>query len=65
MCVRACRLILLRCQDFWTTRCVRCPAALDALDALAAEEESGAVVYVSVNLDDLEGARKVVSSAEG
>ncbi|CAN0240957.1 unnamed protein product, partial [Hapterophycus canaliculatus] len=57
--------------DFWTTRCVRCPAALDALDGLAATAaasagegktpDAGAVTYVSLNLDSLEGARQMVS----
>lgn len=52
-------------SDFWTTRCVRCPAALDALEGLAAKRESPApaagVKYVSLNLDSLEGARGMVS----
>eukprot|EP00903_Cladosiphon_okamuranus_P006246 g6130.t1 len=52
--------------DFWTTRCVRCPAALDALEGLALKakgESPGAagVKYVSLNLDNLEGARGMLS----
>ncbi|CAN0552912.1 unnamed protein product, partial [Ectocarpus sp. 12 AP-2014] len=51
--------------DFWTTRCVRCPAALDALEGLAAAAAAAAtddpVTYISVNLDSLEGAREMVS----
>jgi len=45
--------------DFWTTKCVRCPGALDALEALAAQDSE--VIYISLNLDDLEGAREIVS----
>ncbi|CAN0061529.1 unnamed protein product, partial [Ectocarpus sp. 4 AP-2014] len=50
--------------DFWTTRCVRCPAALDALEGLAAAAAAAATddpaTYISVNLDSLEGAREMV-----
>ncbi|CAM9870341.1 unnamed protein product, partial [Phaeothamnion confervicola] len=64
--------------DFWTTRCTRCPAALDKLEerascaaaaAITATGGSGAdgatggggsVVYVSLNLDSLEGARAII-----
>ncbi|CAM9334266.1 unnamed protein product [Scytosiphon promiscuus] len=62
--------------DFWTTRCVRCPAALDTLEGLAAASSAsaakeagdgadGAVTYVSLNLDSLEGARQMVSEGGG
>lgn len=50
---------------------MRCPAALDALEGIAGantvtsgEEQTrtaGAVTYVSLNLDSLEGARQMVS----
>lgn len=47
--------------DFWTTRCTNCPAALDALDALARERPS--VNYVGVNIDDASLARELVAKA--
>eukprot|EP00904_Undaria_pinnatifida_P005329 jgi/Undpi1/1926/HiC_scaffold_12.g05313.m1 len=50
--------------DFWTTRCVRCPAALDALEELAAAAattaEGSRVTYISINLDSLEKAKEIV-----
>jgi Thioredoxin-like len=43
--------------DFWTTRCTRCPAALDKLNALAPSvREVHSIEFMSVNLDDHEGA---------
>jgi thiol-disulfide isomerase/thioredoxin len=43
--------------DFWTRRCTRCPAALDKLNALApSAREAHSIEFVSVNLDDHEGA---------
>jgi thiol-disulfide isomerase/thioredoxin len=43
--------------DFWTTRCTRCPAALDKLNTLApSAREAHSIEFVSVNLDDHEGA---------
>lgn len=47
--------------DFWTTRCTNCPAALDALDAIARERPS--IAFVGVNIDDAGLARELVSRA--
>jgi hypothetical protein len=57
-------------EDFWTTRCTRCPKALDRLDRLAAEEkeknnnakdEQNKVTFVSICCGDkLDGAREIL-----
>ncbi|CAM9942000.1 unnamed protein product [Choristocarpus tenellus] len=48
-------------QDFWTTRCTNCPAALDQLDLLAKSRPS--VAFISVNIDDASVASSLVSKA--
>ncbi|CAN0406699.1 unnamed protein product [Hapterophycus canaliculatus] len=50
-----------RLADFWTTRCTNCPAALDALDAIARQRPS--VKFVGVNIDDASAARELVTQA--
>mmetsp|Transcript_18239 Transcript_18239/g.26667 ORF Transcript_18239/g.26667 Transcript_18239/m.26667 type:complete len:159 (-) Transcript_18239:205-681(-) len=44
--------------DFWTTKCTRCPAALDKLNDMA--EEKPDVVFVSCCLNDKEVAADMV-----
>eukprot|EP00566_Odontella_aurita_P028010 CAMPEP_0113535232 /NCGR_PEP_ID=MMETSP0015_2-20120614/5590_1 /TAXON_ID=2838 /ORGANISM="Odontella" /LENGTH=199 /DNA_ID=CAMNT_0000434461 /DNA_START=127 /DNA_END=726 /DNA_ORIENTATION=- /assembly_acc=CAM_ASM_000160 len=46
--------------DFWTTKCVRCPAALDDLDELSRRPEYAEVQFVSICLDSCDGARNVI-----
>eukprot|EP00611_Tribonema_gayanum_P031185 TRINITY_DN8916_c0_g1_i1.p1 TRINITY_DN8916_c0_g1~~TRINITY_DN8916_c0_g1_i1.p1 ORF type:complete len:268 (+),score=42.23 TRINITY_DN8916_c0_g1_i1:72-806(+) len=47
--------------DFWTTRCTRCPSALNKLDAAAAAGATPNVAFISVNLDDFEAARALTA----
>lgn len=49
--------------DFWTTRCVRCPAALDKLDALAANDRYANVQFLSVCCDKADGAREIIDKS--
>ena len=44
--------------DFWTTQCVKCPAALDKLNEMATEHPD--VQFVSICCDSLDGAREIV-----
>lgn len=44
--------------DIWTTRCTRCPAALDKLNETAAVEDG--VQFVSICCDKLDGAREIL-----
>lgn len=44
--------------DFWTTQCVKCPAALDNLNELAIEHPD--VQFVSICCDSLDGAREII-----
>mmetsp|Transcript_8099 Transcript_8099/g.11664 ORF Transcript_8099/g.11664 Transcript_8099/m.11664 type:complete len:190 (-) Transcript_8099:415-984(-) len=46
--------------DFWTTRCTRCPDALDKLDAMKNEAKYSNVEFVSVCCDKLDGAREII-----
>jgi hypothetical protein len=50
--------------DFWTTRCTRCPAALDKLQALASNASSddryANVQFISICCDSLDGAREII-----
>lgn len=51
--------------DLWSNACVRCPEALDKLNALAGslkeEVEEGLVFFASVNIDDKAKARGLVA----
>jgi hypothetical protein len=51
-------------KDFWTTRCTRCPAALDKLQALAsnsnADDRYANVQFISICCDSLDGAREII-----
>jgi hypothetical protein len=50
--------------DFWTTRCTRCPAALDKLQALASnsspDDRYANVQFISICCDSLDGAREII-----
>ncbi|CAN0118232.1 unnamed protein product, partial [Discosporangium mesarthrocarpum] len=50
-------------QDFWTTRCTNCPAALDSLDELAALCPSASFVAVNIDGTDAAAATLVLESA--
>ena len=57
--VRNNRLMVL---DFWHTKCVKCPAALDKLnEAAEADLTQGDVVYVSCALSQGPGNRDLAS----
>jgi thiol-disulfide isomerase/thioredoxin len=47
--------------DFWTSKCVKCPAALEKLNEEAGEDKSGEIIYVSCALSQGDGNRDVVS----
>lgn len=49
-------------SDFWTTRCTRCPAALDQLDERAQKHPD--VTFLSVCCDKLDGARSILEAAD-
>lgn len=47
--------------DFWTTRCERCPAALDHLNKMAVDlGENAPVVFASMNCDDADFAKELI-----
>jgi thiol-disulfide isomerase/thioredoxin len=51
--------------DFWTTKCVKCPAALEKLNEEAEEACSDDVVYVSCALSQGEGNKEMVRDLVG
>lgn len=53
-------MITLSDIDFWTTRCTRCPAALDRLNEMAADPAYGNVHFVAIVCDSLDGARNII-----
>ena len=46
--------------DFWTTKCVQCPSALDELNRVASEMPN--TRFVSICLDKLDGAREIIEA---
>lgn len=46
--------------DFWTTKCTRCPAALDELNAMAASPIYKNVKFASICCDCCDGAREIL-----
>mmetsp|Transcript_6119 Transcript_6119/g.7760 ORF Transcript_6119/g.7760 Transcript_6119/m.7760 type:complete len:170 (+) Transcript_6119:94-603(+) len=48
--------------DFWTTKCERCPDALDNLNNLAALPEYSNVKFTSIVLDECDGARNIIET---
>lgn len=47
--------------DFWTTKCVKCPAALEKLNDEAGEDDSGEILYVSCALSQGDGNMEMVT----
>eukprot|EP00527_Entomoneis_sp_CCMP2396_P000656 CAMPEP_0198151760 /NCGR_PEP_ID=MMETSP1443-20131203/56989_1 /TAXON_ID=186043 /ORGANISM="Entomoneis sp., Strain CCMP2396" /LENGTH=188 /DNA_ID=CAMNT_0043817543 /DNA_START=80 /DNA_END=649 /DNA_ORIENTATION=+ len=50
--------------DFWTTRCTRCPQALDDLNEIASQEQNESVRFISICCDKLDGAREIIENWE-
>lgn len=50
--------------DFWTTRCTRCPQALDDLDRMAADDQYKNVNFVAICCDQCDGAREILERDE-
>mmetsp|Transcript_81780 Transcript_81780/g.122855 ORF Transcript_81780/g.122855 Transcript_81780/m.122855 type:complete len:200 (-) Transcript_81780:162-761(-) len=46
--------------DFWTTKCTRCPDALDKLDNMAQDPKYENVQFISICCDKLDGARDII-----
>ena len=47
-------------SDFWTTKCTRCPDALDKLDKMAQDPQYASVQFISICCDKLDGAREII-----
>ena len=45
--------------DFWHTKCVKCPAALDRMNEMAGEDATGEVLYVSCALSQGPGNKEL------
>ncbi len=62
------KLMFLFCArtstDFWTTKCTRCPDALDSLDAMATLPEYANVNFTSIVLDECDGARNILEEPD-
>jgi thiol-disulfide isomerase/thioredoxin len=50
--------------DFWTTKCTRCPDALDKLDDMAKDPKYKDVQFVSICCDKLDGARDIIEKED-
>lgn len=48
--------------DFWTTKCTRCPAALDKLQTMTKEHSN--ITFVSICCDKLDGAREIIEQED-
>jgi thiol-disulfide isomerase/thioredoxin len=48
--------------DFWTTKCTRCPDALDKLNDMAKDPKYSNVRFVSICCDQLDGAREIIEA---
>eukprot|EP00586_Coscinodiscus_wailesii_P012771 CAMPEP_0172520730 /NCGR_PEP_ID=MMETSP1066-20121228/292174_1 /TAXON_ID=671091 /ORGANISM="Coscinodiscus wailesii, Strain CCMP2513" /LENGTH=307 /DNA_ID=CAMNT_0013303537 /DNA_START=50 /DNA_END=972 /DNA_ORIENTATION=+ len=46
--------------DFWTTRCTRCPEALDILNDMAKQSRYSEIQFISVCCDSGDGARNII-----
>jgi thiol-disulfide isomerase/thioredoxin len=46
--------------DFWTTKCTRCPDALDKLDKMAQDPQYANVQFISICCDNCDGAREII-----
>jgi len=47
-------------SDFWTTKCTRCPDALDELNKMAQDPKYQDVQFISICCDKLDGARGII-----
>eukprot|EP00985_Skeletonema_marinoi_P006936 scaffold3030_cov106-Skeletonema_marinoi.AAC.4 len=50
--------------DFWTTKCTRCPDALDQLNELATDERYKKVKFASIVCDSCDGARNIIDKED-
>ena len=57
-------MILTINLDFWTTKCVRCPDALDNLDVMATQPKYANVQFTSIVLDECDGARNIIETPD-
>lgn len=46
--------------DFWTTKCTRCPDALDKLNQMAQDPKYSNVQFISICCDKCDGAREII-----
>lgn len=51
-------------SDFWTTKCVRCPDALDNLDKMATLPQYAGIQFTSIVLDECDGARNIIETPD-
>ena len=51
-------------EDFWTTKCTRCPDALDNLNSMAQQPEYANVHFSSIVLDECDGARNIIETPD-
>ncbi|KAG7366420.1 AhpC/TSA family protein [Nitzschia inconspicua] len=50
--------------DFWTTKCTRCPDALDKLNHMAQDPKYQDVQFISICCDKLDGARDIIEKED-
>lgn len=50
--------------DFWTTKCVKCPDALDNLNSLAQNPQYANVEFTSIVIDACDAARNIIEEKE-
>ena len=50
--------------DFWTTKCVKCPDALDNLNSLAQNPKYANVEFKSIVLDACDTARSIIEESD-
>lgn len=50
--------------DFWTTKCTRCPDALDKLNEMAQDPKYKDVQFISIVCDKLDGARDIIEEQD-
>jgi thiol-disulfide isomerase/thioredoxin len=56
--------MILMIADFWTTKCTRCPDALDKFDSMAKDPKYENVQFISICCDKLDGARDIIEQEE-
>ena len=57
-----CFFVLVDNEDFWTTKCERCPEALDNLNEMACLPKYANVRFISIVLDECDGARNIIET---